>query len=121
MLNVTVDGYASMYYATFVSMWIMTFQNKRNRKREAPLVGYAMHVTQKISVHESAPYSFRHGNAQTISRPHVLLEHRARKIHKSYEPFLQRWVLHGNGNALYGDNAQWSSILQLRSETLNYD
>jgi len=36
--------------------------------------------------------------------PDVLLGHQTGKLHKSYEPFLQCWVLHGSDNALYGDN-----------------
>jgi len=48
-------GYASIYYTNFVSMWTMIFQNRRNRKRGTPLIGYAIHVMQKISVHETAP------------------------------------------------------------------
>jgi len=33
----------------------MTFQNRRNRKRGTPLIGYAIRVTRKISVHATAP------------------------------------------------------------------
>jgi len=42
-------------------LWTMTFQNKRNRKRETPLIGYAIRIMRKISIHETAsllPYVF---------------------------------------------------------------
>jgi len=43
MQNVTMSiDYASIYYANFVSMWTMTFQNRRNRKHGTPLIDYAI-------------------------------------------------------------------------------
>jgi len=53
------------------------------------------------------------------SRFHILLEFQALKLHKSYKPFLQRYVLHGSDNALYGDNVQrYHPFFSLRAKLL---
>jgi len=55
MLNVTVDwlrDYLLRKFCVHVNdeIWI-----SRNRKRGTPLIGYAIHVTRKISIHVTAP------------------------------------------------------------------
>jgi len=61
MLNVTIDWLREYLLRKFVSMWTMTFQNRRNRKRGMSLSGIGNALRGKYQsdhetkYHETAP------------------------------------------------------------------